>query len=188
MLEKLHSQIVVCVNCPLSETRRNAVPGEGNPESRIVIIGEAPGYWEDVQGKPFVGRSGKLLDKILSEFGFDRTKVFITNIVKCRPPENRQPNKLEKDKCSLYIQTQLELIKPRVLIPLGNTAGEWLFKKYNLEWPKMTKANGQIFEIEGENLIILPAFHPAAILRNPLRTDDFRAVFRKLRALSELIQ
>lgn len=183
MLEELHKQILSCVNCSLSEIRKNAVPGEGNPNSGIVIIGEAPGHWEDVQGKPFVGRSGKLLDKIMSEFGFDRTKVFITNIVKCRPPENRKPNKIEKASCSLFIQNQLSIIKPRVIIPLGNTAGEWIFKKYNLKWPKITEANGQIFKLDSENLIILPAFHPAAVLRNPNRTDEFRAVFQKLREL-----
>ena len=174
-----------CTKCPLHKTRTHAVPGEGNPSSRVVLIGEAPGYWEDVQGRPFVGRSGRLLDKTLAEAGLDRTKVFITNIVKCRPPENRRPSKSELEICSVYINQQLELISPRVIVPLGNTAGEWVFSKYGLEWPGATKANGQIFKISTlfGRLIILPAFHPAAVLRNPNRLEEFQAVFQKLKAV-----
>ncbi|MBR9681452.1 MAG: uracil-DNA glycosylase [Candidatus Altiarchaeota archaeon] len=185
MLDNLHAQITTCTNCSLHKLRTNAVPGEGNPKSGIVIIGEAPGHWEDVQGKPFVGRSGKLLDKTLNGVGLDRTKVFITNIVKCRPPENRRPSKDETETCSTYINQQLELMAPRVIMPLGNTAGEWLFKKYGLDWPGATKANGQSYEVSTlfGKLTILPAFHPAAILRNPNRTEDFQAVFTQLKAL-----
>ena len=165
MLKEISEQIRKCKNCDLHTTRTHAVPGEGNPESGIVFIGEAPGRWEDMKGLPFVGRSGKLLDKMLAEVGLDRTKVYITNIVKCRPPENRRPKKDETETCSLYIHKQLEIMAPKVIIPLGNTAGEWLFKKYDLKWPGATKANGQLYELSTlfGKLIILPAFHPAAI-------------------------
>ena len=187
VLEKIHEQILKCEKCPLSRTRKHAVPGEGNPESGIVLIGEAPGRWEDIQGRPFVGRSGNLLDRMLTEVGLDRSKVFITNIVKCRPPENRRPKREETETCSPYIHKQLEIMAPKILMPLGNTAGEWVFGKYGLEWPGATRANGQVFELSTlfGRLIIFPAFHPAAILRNPNQTEGYRQVFKKLKTLVE---
>ena len=163
------------------------MPGEGNPNSKIVFIGEGPGHWEDLQGRPFVGRAGKLLDKMLEEIGLNREKVFITNIVKCRPPENRRPTTQETEACSPYLHQQIEAINPRVLVPLGNTAGEWLFTKYELKWPRITQANGQVVTVSTllGSLKIIPIFHPAAILRNMNRIGELRTAFAKIAELTE---
>ncbi|HDR53518.1 MAG TPA: uracil-DNA glycosylase [archaeon] len=181
-VEDLHRQILVCRKCPLHQTRTLAVPGEGDPQAKVVFIGEGPGHWEDVQGRPFVGRAGKLLDLMLGEIGLKREQVFITNIVKCRPPENRRPTPEETVACAPYLQQQLEAINPKVLVPLGNTAGEWVFQKYGLKWPKITQANARVFKVSTlfGTLNVVPAFHPAAILRNPPQMGELRAAFKKI--------
>ena len=185
-LENLHQQVLKCTKCPLHQTRKHAVPGEGNPNSGIMLIGEAPGRWEDLQGRPFVGRAGKLLDQMLGEVGLSRYRVFIANILKCRPPNNRRPTREEVAQCAPYLHKQIELMQPRILVPLGNTAGEWVFAKYGLEWPRITPANARVFTVSTlmGTLKIIPAFHPAAVLRDPNRTSDLRKAFQQVVAAS----
>jgi DNA polymerase len=168
-LEKLSLQIKVCTKCPLHKNRKNAVPGEGNCKSRIILIGEAPGFNEDEQGRPFVGRAGKLLEEFLNSIGKKREEVFITNVVKCRPPNNRQPEEDEIKICtSLYLDKQIELIKPKLIICLGNISANYIFKKFGLKFESMNKQHGKVFSVS--NLLIqtkiIATYHPAAILRN----------------------
>jgi DNA polymerase len=168
-LEKLSLQIKSCDKCPLYKNRKNAVPGEGNWKSKIMFIGEAPGFNEDEQGRPFVGRAGKLLEEFLSSIGKRREDVFITNVVKCRPPNNRQPEEEEIKICtSLYLDKQIELIKPKLIVCLGNVSANYIFKKFGLKFESMNKQHGKVFSIS--NLFIqtkiIATYHPAAILRN----------------------
>ena len=168
-LEKLSLQIKNCNKCPLYKNRKNAVPGEGNWKSRIMLIGEAPGFNEDEQGRPFVGRAGKLLEEFLDSIGKRREEVFITNVVKCRPPNNRQPEEEEIKICtSLYLDKQIELIKPKLIVCLGNVSANYIFKKFGLKFESMNKQHGKVFSVS--NLFIqtkiIATYHPAAILRN----------------------
>jgi DNA polymerase len=168
-LEKLSLRIKSCEKCYLYKNRKNAVPGEGNWKNRIMLIGEAPGFNEDEQGRPFVGRAGKLLEEFLTSIGKTREEVFITNVVKCRPPNNRQPEEDEIKICtSLYLDKQIELIKPKLIICLGNVSANYIFKKFGLKFESMNKAHGKVFSVS--NLFIqtkiIATYHPAAILRN----------------------
>jgi DNA polymerase len=182
-LEKLSSQIKVCTSCPLHKSRKNAVPGEGNWKKRIMLIGEAPGFNEDEQGRPFVGRAGKLLEEFLNSIGKKREEVFITNVVKCRPPNNRQPEEDEIKICtSLYLDKQIELIKPKLIVCLGNVSANYIFKKFGLKFESMNKTHGKVFSVS--NLFIqtkiIATYHPAAILRNqnlmPIAKADWEII------------
>jgi DNA polymerase len=190
-LEKLSSQIKVCTKCPLYKNRKNAVPGEGNWKNRIMIIGEAPGFNEDEQGRPFVGRAGKLLEEFLSSIGKRREDLFITNVVKCRPPNNRQPDEDEIKICtSLYLDKQIELIKPKLTICLGNVSANYIFKKFGLKFESMNKQHGKVFSVS--NLFIqtkiIATYHPAAILRNqnlmPIAKADWEIIKELIDSLS----
>ncbi|MDD3125363.1 MAG: uracil-DNA glycosylase [Candidatus Kapabacteria bacterium] len=157
--------------CPLGKTRRNFVFGTGNPNADILIIGEGPGAEEDAQGKPFVGRSGQLLTKIIEAIKFTRDEVFIANIVKCRPPENRRPEVNEIDACEPYLKRQIDLIKPQFILALGLTAVDTLFKKKH----KMGDIRGKLQNYHG--IPTLATYHPAALLRNPnLKRDTWEDV------------
>ncbi|MFW6064737.1 MAG: uracil-DNA glycosylase family protein [Candidatus Natronoplasma sp.] len=156
----LAEKIKVCTDCRLHEDRRNAVPGEGNKDSNIMLIGEAPGKNEDLEGRPFVGRAGELLEELLGKAGLDRDEVFITNVVKCRPPDNRDPRKDEIKTCNPYLEKQIEFIEPDVIVTLGNHATETLIGKTG-----MKKIHGKRFEYD--DLEMIPMYHPAAGLYNP---------------------
>jgi DNA polymerase len=156
----LTDRILSCQKCPLSQGRKNAVPGEGNLGTELVFVGEAPGRDEDVQGRPFVGRAGQLLTKIIHAMKFKREEVYITNIVKCRPPENRNPQKQEIEMCSDYLREQLEMIKPRVIVTLGKVATD-SFVQSKLG---MTAIRGHFYEYN--NIKVMPTFHPSYIIRN----------------------
>lgn len=160
-LAELKLAISNCKECPLGLQRTKFVFGEGNPNADIMIIGEAPGREEDLQGMPFVGRAGQLLTKILESIGFNREDVFIGNICKCRPPENRQPETVEVDKCEPYLVKQIELINPAFILSLGLTSINTLLKKKN----KMADIRGQVLDYHGKKLLV--TYHPAALLRNP---------------------
>ena len=160
-LNDLYEQSKICTKCRLAETRNNFVFGEGNHEAQIVVIGEAPGAEEDAQGRPFVGRSGKLLDKILEAIGFSREDVFICNIIKCRPPENRNPNIDEIECCMPWLKTQLQLIKPKILLLLGRVAANTVLENKQ----SMGNLRGRILRWNGLDVIVTD--HPAALLRNP---------------------
>ncbi|UZJ41113.1 uracil-DNA glycosylase [Prosthecochloris sp. SCSIO W1101] len=160
-LNDLYEQSKDCTKCRLAETRNNFVFGEGNPKTQIVVIGEAPGAEEDAQGRPFVGRSGKLLDKILEAIGFSREDVFICNIIKCRPPENRNPNLDEIQSCMPWLKIQLQLIKPKILLLLGRVAANTVLDNRQ----SMANLRGRILRWNGYDVIV--TYHPAALLRNP---------------------
>src|SRR5437016_1842345 len=162
-LEKLHLKYKACMACPLAmQGRTQVVFGSGNADAHVVFIGEGPGRDEDLQGHPFVGKSGQLLTKMMLLANIERKNVYITNIVKCRPPENRKPTSHESKTCTnLILFNQLEIIKPKFICTLGSTALEGL-----LDRPvKITQERGHV--IEWKNYRVLPTFHPAYILRNP---------------------
>lgn len=160
-LEEFHAAICECQKCPLGATRTNFVFGSGKPTADIMIVGEAPGADEDEQGLPFVGRAGQLLTKILESIDLPREEVYICNILKCRPPNNRKPLVSETDQCEPYLWKQIELIKPRFILALGLTAANTLLK--NKE--SMTSLRGRIHDYQGIQTLV--TYHPAALLRNP---------------------
>ena len=161
-LKELEEICKTCSLCDLSKTRTNVVFGEGNPKAKLMFIGEAPGEMEDKTGRPFVGRAGQLLTKIInSVLELDRKDVYIANIVKCRPPNNRVPTIEEALTCRPYLLKQIDIINPKILVCLGKTAFMYLM---DLDTP-ISKVRGQIFEYKGKKVI--PTFHPSYLLRNP---------------------
>jgi len=165
-LEKLVNEVRQCRKCELGSLRTNAVPGEGSPRARIMFVGEAPGADEDAQGRPFVGRAGQLLDKIIAACGLKRSDVYIGNILKCRPPENRDPRAEEIISCLPYIQRQIELINPEIIVALGSHAAKTL-----LNSPKaIGQLRGQFHEYYAgfgrPPTKLMATFHPAYLLRN----------------------
>jgi DNA polymerase len=160
-LEQFNTKICGCMKCALGATRTNFVFGSGNANADIMVIGEAPGADEDEQGLPFVGRAGQLLTKILESVELGRDDVYICNILKCRPPNNRKPLASETDQCEPYLWKQIELIKPKFILALGLTAANTLLK--NKE--SMTQLRGRIHDYQGIRTIV--TYHPAALLRNP---------------------
>lgn len=149
-----------CTACALASGRKNVVFGDGDPKTRLMFIGEGPGADEDSQGLPFVGKAGQLLTKILSAAGISRKEVYITNIVKCRPPENREPAPEEMIVCDQHLQAQIMLIEPALIVLLGNTPSRWILKTSE----GITKIRGKWFEWKG--IPVMPMFHPSYLLRN----------------------
>lgn len=176
-LEELNNHICECQKCPLGATRNKFVFGSGNPNADVMVIGEGPGADEDEQGLPFVGRAGKLLTDILKAINFSRDEVYIANIVKCRPPNNRTPNSAEMEACFPYLDKQIELISPKIILCLGLTAAQGLLNKKE----SLTSLRGKVFEYKGIRTMV--TYHPAALLRNPQWKfgcwDDVKK-FRKL--------
>ena len=158
-LATIREQALGCTRCRLSETRTQVVWAGGNLDSDVLIIGEAPGFHEDQQGEPFVGAAGRLLDTLLAEVGLDRTKVAIVNVVKCRPPGNRDPLPDEIESCRPYLEAQINFMRPKVIVTLGNFATRFIT---GLQIG-ITRARGQRFEHSGA--VVIPTFHPAAALR-----------------------
>jgi uracil-DNA glycosylase, family 4 len=167
--EQLHQEILACQKCGLYQTRKNAVMGEGNPHATVMFIGEGPGRDEDELGRPFVGRAGQLLDKMLGAIGFTRNDVYIANILKCRPPGNRDPEPEEGAACIGYLRAQVAMIRPKILVCLGRiSAGYILGQPIHI-----TKDRGIWHEAKG--FYIMPTYHPAALLRNePWKKDAYR--------------
>ena len=163
-LDTLCSRVLSCTNCPLSNERKNVVFGEGNPHSPVMFVGEGPGEVEDQTGRPFVGPAGQKLDEVLASVGIERESVYITNIVKCRPPGNRVPSRAEMEVCAPYLEAQIALINPALIVALGNTPTQWLLP----DAPGITKAHGTFFEWRG-GIQLFPMFHPSYLLRNPSR-------------------
>jgi len=164
LMAVIEGRIAQCQMCPLGLLRKNTVPGEGNLYSPILFVGEGPGEEEDNQGRPFVGKAGQLLTKILESVNIAREDVYIANMVKCRPPNNRVPTSLEIQSCSQYLLAQIEVINPRMIVPLGSTALNFFLG----EDQQITKVRGREFIWKG-NIIIFPMFHPSYLLRNPSR-------------------
>lgn len=166
-LNELESKINTCIKCELGKTRTNFVFGVGNPNADIMFIGEAPGGEEDLQGIPFVGRAGQLLTKLLKVVGIERKDVYICNILKCRPPNNRKPLPSEIEMCKPYLIKQIELVQPKVIVALGATAVEGLL---NIK-KKMGELRGSILSFN--KIPVIVTYHPAALLRNPNWEKDF---------------
>ena len=183
--EELVKAIRSCTKCPLHASRRNAVPGEGPLDAEVMVVGEAPGRSEDEQGRPFVGAAGKLLDRFLEEAGLERRRVYITNIVKCRPPNNRDPRPEEIQACLPYLLEQIRIVRPKVIIVVGRIAGSTLYRLAGLRWEGVRRERGRIVRarIGGVEVVIVPTYHPAAALYNPqLRVEleeDFRGPVRR---------
>jgi len=163
-LEALRTRALACVECPLSGTRTNVVFGEGNPEARVLFVGEGPGEVEDQTGRPFVGPAGQKLDEVLASVGIGRDEVYITNVVKCRPPGNRVPNRSEMETCCPFLEAQIALIQPELVVALGNTPTQWLLP----DAPGITKSHGTFLNWRG-GILLFPMFHPSYLLRNPSR-------------------
>ncbi len=186
-MQRIIDEISKCEKCELHKTRKKPVPGEGSITSRIMLIGEAPGRNEDEQGKPFVGQAGKFLNQLLKEAGIRREEVYITNIIKCRPPNNRDPTEKEIKSCSPYLDKQLNIIKPKAIITLGNYATKYILRKFKLKEESISKIHGKKYKIN--NLIfntkIMPSYHPAAALYNPnlkqTIIDDFKKIREELK-------
>lgn len=176
-LEDLYNKIHTCKKCPLGHTRKNFVFGEGNPNADIMIIGEAPGADEDEQGRPFVGKAGQLLTKILTAIDLTRDEVFIGNIIKCRPPNNRKPEQTEINECKPYLDKQIELIQPAFILALGATSIDALMGKKHI----MKKIRGEVMDYHGARTLV--TYHPAYLLRNPNAKRDVWQDVKKLRAL-----
>ena len=172
-LEVIASEVRVCTNCRLHETRTRAVPGEGNPDTEVVFVGEGPGFNEDREGRPFVGRAGDLLVKLLASIGWRRDDVFITNVVKCRPPENRDPLPDEIAACAPYLQRQLEVLDPAVVVTLGRySMGRFM------PGARISPAHGTVRQVDpatgASNALAFAMYHPAAALRRRPRTRQLR--------------
>ena len=161
-LEDFEALIQDCKKCPLNETRTKLVFGKGDPRARLMVIGEAPGAEEDQTGEPFVGRAGQLLTKMLAAIKLERSEVYIANILKSRPPNNRDPQPLEVEKCEPYLWKQIVMIQPRIILCLGRIAGTNLLKLYGSTLAKM---RDQVFDFHGIKVVV--TYHPAALLRNP---------------------
>ena len=159
--DECRARALRCTACVLAGTRHSVVFGEGDERTKLMFIGEGPGADEDDQGRPFVGRAGQLLTQILSAAGIERDRVYITNVVKCRPPENRTPEPDEMMACDAHLQTQIALIRPRILVLLGNSPTKWILKTT----AGITKLRGRWFDWRG--IAVMPMFHPSYLLRYP---------------------
>lgn len=173
-LSELHMQISACTACPLSEGRTNAVPGEGPEHPDVMFIGEAPGFYEDKQAKPFVGQAGKFLDELIQVAGLERKDVYISNVVKCRPPNNRDPLPTESDTChGLWLDQQIALLQPKVIVTLGRYA---LTRFFPNEQISRARANARW----KDGVLIYPMYHPAAALHQQRLRDTIIDDMRKL--------
>lgn len=168
-----------CTKCSLADTRKHVVFGEGNAKARLVFVGEAPGEEEDLQGRPFVGRAGKLLDRLIERVGLRRSEVYICNVLKCRPPNNRDPEPMEVGACESYLRTQLEIINPRVICTLGRHAYNALLHTDE----RITRIRGVLTKYRGT--FLLPTYHPSFLLRN---SDRIREAWDDMERLKQLLR
>ena len=180
-LEDIASEIVACTKCDLFRGRKNAVPGEGNPGAKLVIVGEAPGRNEDAMGRPFVGNAGKFLDRYLSLAGIDRKDIFITNAVKCRPPNNRKPTPFEIGQCRPYLIYQLKLVNPRLVLALGVSASSSLGMKFS----HLDEIRGKLFDIKFDslNITVYPTYHPSFPMRFPSKRETFLSDLKRVKEI-----
>lgn len=165
-LHEVRTDLGECRRCKLHGTRKTIVFGEGNEKASLMLVGEGPGYEEDIQGKPFVGKAGQLLTKILQSIHLDREQVYIANIVKCRPPQNRNPEPDEISSCRPFLLKQIQVIQPRIICALGTVAAQSLLQTTE----RITVLRGRLFDLTGTRVI--PTYHPAFLLRNPERKKD----------------
>jgi uracil-DNA glycosylase family 4 len=180
-LEEIDNQVRVCKLCVLHKFRTKAVPGEGNRSAGLMFIGEGPGRDEDMQGRPFVGRAGQLLRKIIAAMTFREDEVYITNMVKCRPPDNRVPHHEEMESCSLYLIRQIELIRPRVIVTLGKTPTDHFVPGRE----GMTARRGRFGDYRG--IPVMPTFHPSYLVRNEGNRELKRMVWEDMQKVMTLL-
>ena len=185
-IKQIERDVINCRRCDLWKTRNNPVAGEGSVTTKVMFIGEAPGYNEDMQGRPFVGKAGKILDELLHSVGFERKEIYIANILKCRPLKNRNPLRKEIKACTSYLDKQIMAIKPKIIVTLGNFASSYVLEKFGFQAERIGKIHGKIFQIK--NLLfdtrIIPLYHPAAAVYNPNMKDvlmkDFKSIIEAL--------
>ncbi len=180
-LKKIKDEVLACEKCLLYKTRTYPVIGQGNHQAKIVFIGEAPGLSEDKTGRPFCGAAGKILDELLESVEIKKEEIYICNILKCRPPGNRNPKKEEIEACTLYLERQIEIIKPKVICTLGNYSTVYILGKYGLEdkIQGISKIHGQIFS--ADNFKIIPLYHPAVATYNPNMKEALKKDFEILK-------
>ncbi|BAB67347.1 type-4 uracil-DNA glycosylase [Sulfurisphaera tokodaii] len=186
-LEKIKEEVISCKKCKLWQFRTNAVPGEGYPKAEIMFVGEAPGENEDKEGRPFVGAAGKLLTQMIKEIlGLERDQVFITNVVKCRPPNNRDPEEDEITACSPYLDRQIDIIMPKIIVTLGRHSTKYIFSKMGENFSSITKVRGKsyVWKYKEKEIIVFPTYHPAAALYNPNLRKILEEDFKKIRELA----
>ena len=176
-LALLAERVGACVRCDLSRTRLNVVFGEGSQRAELLFVGEAPGEEEDLQGRPFVGRAGRLLDELIERIGLSRKDVYICNVLKCRPPDNRDPEPQEAESCRSFLESQIEIIRPRVICTLGRHAYNTLLGKDE----RITRIRGVLTEYKG--IKVLPTYHPSFLLRNQSAMKDAHEDMEKVKAL-----
>lgn len=172
---QLMEEIAACEKCRLCQTRTNVVPGEGDPNARLMFIGEGPGRDEDLQGRPFVGRSGELLTRMIRAIGLTREQVYICNVVKCRPPQNRNPEPDEAAACLNYLRAQVGLVRPQVVALLGKVACRYALQQEI----SVMREHGNWYERKG--IWFMPTYHPSALLRDPAKKRDSWEDFQKIR-------
>jgi DNA polymerase len=183
-LEEINSKIRACRKCPLGDLSTNHVPGEGNPKADLLFVGEAPGKNEDLKGKPFCGKAGRVLDELLKISGYKREDIYIANILKCRPPRNRNPKPAEIKLCTPYLIRQLKAIQPKIICCLGNFSSIFIMNKFNLSGKvhPIGKIHGKIFMPPGLNTLkIVPLYHPASATYNPNMINILKKDFRMLK-------
>ena len=185
LFAKLIAEVDECKGCSLCDGVKNRVNGEGNLDSRVVFVGEAPGRKEDESGRPFVGSAGKLLDRLLAGAGLSRGSVFISNVVRCRPPGNRRPKRGEVQACSCHIEKLLSIIKPRVIAPMGNSSLEYIFDKYELGDSVIGDVHGRSRRVEAPwgEVVVFPLYHPAAAIYNRKLLSELENDMKALSAL-----
>jgi len=184
-MDALRDRAQSCKRCALWESRTNAVVGSGSLDAEIVLVGEAPGRTEDESGLPFVGRAGKLLDKALGKAGLSRGDVFIMNVVKCRPPNNRRPKKVEMRSCMPYLVEQLEIIGPRVVAPMGNSPLNYFFQRFGLGREVIGSVHGKAYQVDTKwgGVTLFPLYHPAAAIYNRKLTETLEKDMKLLAGL-----
>ncbi len=174
-LKKLQQEAAGCTKCALSENRKQVVFGTGPDSAQAMFVGEAPGKNEDQEGEPFVGRAGKFMNRCLQDLDIDRSQIYITNIVKCRPPENRDPASEEMDACEPYLRKQVRLVDPDVIVSMGSVASKRLTRSSK----RISQMRGQWFRYEDQTPV-MPTFHPAYLLRNRSAIKEFRRDVKKI--------
>lgn len=180
-LEEVGREVRACRQCPLARLRRQAVPGEGSPAAELMFVGEAPGEEEDIQGRPFVGLAGQLLDRIITAMKLRREEVFIANVLKCRPPNNRDPHQDEVQACTAYLQRQIELIRPKAIIALGKPAANF----FSGEALPIGLLRGRFLDFHG--IPVMPTFHPAFLLRNEGNKSYKKQVWEDVQQVMSLL-
>jgi uracil-DNA glycosylase family 4 len=181
-MNRIEEEVSKCRKCGLYKTRNKPVVGEGSLDAKIMLIGEAPGFNEDMQGRPFVGKAGLLLDELLASAGLERSEIYISNIVKCRPPKNRDPQPEEIRACTPYLDRQIAIIKPETICPMGRFAATYIMEKFGHKADTIGRIHGRVFRVSNLllNARIIPLYHPASAVYNPglksVLAEDFKVI------------